>query len=74
MSTFAPETMPSIEFAGLALAIVTVGSNLGLLTGPPILGSILSMGNWKAGSTFLVIAMGVGIVASWFVARRLRAT
>ena len=72
--TFAPETMPSIEFAGLSMAIATVGSNLGLLTGPPTLGSILSTGNWTAGSTFLMIVMGVGTIASWVVARRLRAT
>jgi MFS family permease len=72
--TFAPETMPSIEFAGLALAIATVGSSLGSLIGPPVLGFILSTGNWTVGSTFLVMAMGVGTIASWFVSRRLRAT
>jgi MFS family permease len=72
--TFAPETMPNIEFAGLALAIANVGSSLGSLIGPPVLGFILSTGNWTAGSTLLVMAMGVGTVASWFVSRRLRAT
>ena len=69
--TFAPETMPGIGFAGLALAIVTMGSSTGSLAGPPVLGAILSTGNWTLGSTCLVIASGVGTLASWLATRRL---
>lgn len=72
--TLAPETMPSLEFGSLALAILIVGSNLGSLTGPPVLGSILSTGNWTAGSTCLLMVMGVGTIISWYVSRRLKTT
>jgi MFS family permease len=71
--TFAPETMPRLEFAGLAMAITTIGSNAGSLTGPPVLGSIFHMGTWTAGSTCLALVVGVGTIASGFLARRLKA-
>jgi len=43
--TLAPETVPNVAYAGLALAIVIVGANLGAVTGPPALGAILSSGD-----------------------------
>ena len=72
--TLVPETMPSVEYAGLALAIVMVGSNLGLLGGPPALASILKTGNWTAGSTALVIMIGIGAIISWIVSERAKAS
>ena len=72
--TLAPETMPSVKYAGLALAIVMVGSNLGALGGPPALASILKTGNWTAGSTGLVIVMGIGTIISWVVSERAKAS
>jgi len=71
--TLSPQTMPRIQLASLALAIVRVGSSALALMGPPILGAVLSHGNWSAGSICLVIVMGVGAITSWVVARRLRA-
>jgi len=71
--TLAPETMPSVQFASLALAIVMVGSNVGSVTGPPALGAILSSGSWSAGSACLVVVMGIGAGISWYVAKKLRA-
>jgi MFS family permease len=68
--TLAPETMPSVEYAGLALAIVMIGSNLGSLAGPPALGAILSHDQWTAGSTFFVIVMSLGTIAALLVGRR----
>jgi predicted MFS family arabinose efflux permease len=70
--TLAPETMPRVEFAGLALAILNMGSNLGSLTGPPILGAIFSTGQWTDGSTFLAMIIAVGTLAAWFMAQRRR--
>jgi MFS family permease len=70
--TLAPETVPNVAYAGLALAIVIVGSNLGALSGPPALGAILSSGDWAAGSIWLVLMMGVGTIISWIVSRRLK--
>ncbi len=69
--TLAPETMPSPEFAGLAVAIVMGSSTLGSLGGPPILGAVLSTGSWVAGSVCFVVAMGLGTVIAWYVSARL---
>jgi MFS family permease len=71
--TLAPETVPSVEYAGLAQAIVMVGANLGALAGPPALASILDNGNWTAGSAGLVVVMGIGTTIAWYVARRAKA-
>ena len=62
--TLAPETMPDPRFAGLALGIVSVGQNLGLFFGPPILGSSIAGGNWSAGIIPLLISLAIGVVAS----------
>jgi len=71
--TLSPDTMPRIEYASLALAIVMVGSNVGAVAGPPVLGAVLSTGRWSAGSITLVIVMAMGTIISWYVAKRLRA-
>jgi sugar phosphate permease len=70
--TLAPETMPRIELAALALGIVRMGSSAVSIVGPPALGAVLGAGNWSGGSACLVIVMGVGTIVSWTVAKRLR--
>jgi MFS family permease len=62
--TLAPETMPDPRWAGLALGIVSVGQNLGMFFGPPIVGNVIAGGNWAAGVIPLVIAAAIGVVAS----------
>ncbi len=62
--TLAPETMPDLKFAGLALGLVSVGQNLGLFFGPPIVGSAIADGNWAAGVAPLLISLAVGVVAA----------
>lgn len=68
--TLAPETIDLPELAALGVAIASVGSSAGTLIGPPALGAILSGGNWAAGSTFLVLVMGVGSTAAFLAWRR----
>jgi len=73
--TLAPEKVPSIEFAGLGLAIVLACGNVGSLTGPPVLAGVLNGGSWTAGSILLVLMMGVGLLltlAVWWLCRRER--
>ena len=70
--TLAPEKVPSIEFAGMGLAITITCGNLGSLTGPPILAAALEGGNWPAGSVLIVLAMAAGTLATlavWWLAR-----
>jgi nitrate/nitrite transporter NarK len=62
--TLAPETMSDPRWAGLALGIVSVGQNLGMFFGPPIVGNLIASGNWAAGVTPLLIAAAIGVVAS----------
>jgi sugar phosphate permease len=71
--TLAPETTRILRFASLGLAVTIVGGNAGALTGPPILGSVLSGGGWSSGSMVLVAAMGGGLVASLLAWSRMRA-
>ena len=67
--TLAPETLPGPR-AGLALGLVMVGQNLGLLFGPPLVGALVSGGNWAAGTVPLVAAMGLGVAAAlWYATR-----
>ena len=62
--TLAPETMPDPRFAGLALGIVSVGQNLGMFFGPPMVGSAIASGNWSAGIMPLVVALVIGLAAA----------
>jgi nitrate/nitrite transporter NarK len=71
--TLAPETIPDPRWAGLALGIVSVGQNMGMFFGPPIVGSLIAGGNWAAGVVPLVIAVAIGVVASvWLSGRQAR--
>ncbi|HTP11537.1 MAG TPA: MFS transporter [Anaerolineae bacterium] len=71
--TLAPETMPDLRFAGLALGIVSVGQNLGMFLGPPIVGSAIAAGNWSAGILPLVAALVIGVAAAvWLNVRQTR--
>jgi MFS family permease len=69
--TLAPETAIRPELAGFALATVNVVSSLGVLTGPPLLGLIISRAGWAWGSLCLVIMMGLGTIASLLFSKRM---
>ncbi|MBI5564668.1 MAG: MFS transporter [Chloroflexi bacterium] len=62
--TLAPETMPDPRFAGLALGVVSVGQNLGLSFGPPVVGALIANGNWAAGIGPVAVASAIGVAAS----------
>jgi sugar phosphate permease len=68
--TLAPETMGRAEYAGLSMAVILVGSSVGVLLGPPLMGSALSGGRWALGSVYLVAVTAVGFVATLVAARR----
>ena len=71
--TLAPETMPDPRWAGLALGIVSVGQNLGMFFGPPIVGAAIAGGNWAAGSMPLVASLVIGVAAAvWLSIRQTR--
>lgn len=68
--TIAPETMTSPELAGVAMGVMNVGTNMGALLGPPIVGGIINTsGNWAYGSIPLTIAMIVCVLAAFVFVR-----
>ncbi|MEG1826199.1 MAG: MFS transporter [Gordonibacter sp.] len=47
--TMAAQTVKKPELAGVALGVVSIGFNLGVLLGPPIIGGIVETFGWHAG-------------------------
>ena len=43
---------------------MSVGQNLGMFFGPPIVGGLIANGSWSAGVAPLVVSSAVGVVGS----------
>ena len=69
--TLAPETAKQPEVIGLAVAAITVVSNVGLFLGPPAIGAVVAGGQWAAGSGVLVLVTGMGLAAALLAWRAL---
>lgn len=70
--TITPQTVKKPELAGVALGVVSVGFNLGILLGPPIIGAVVEALGWAAGAWVIlgvcVAAMVVfGFVKTYYV-------
>lgn len=48
--TMAAQTVKRPELAGVALGVVSIGFNLGILLGPPIVGAVVESMGWSAGA------------------------
>ncbi len=48
--TITPQTVKKPELAGVALGVVSLGFNLGVLLGPPIIGAVVEAFGWSAGA------------------------
>jgi len=68
--TLAPETAPRPELTGMALGIVNIGQNLGMLIGPPLIAGAAAGGNWVNGTFPVIAASVVAIVAALFMRMR----
>ncbi|MGB4044333.1 MAG: hypothetical protein WBK18_10650, partial [Thermacetogeniaceae bacterium] len=66
----APETAPRPELAGMALGVVSIGQNLGMLMGPPLVASAAAGGNWINGTYPVIAASVVAIVAALLMRMR----
>lgn len=66
--TIAPETVPRPELAGMALGVVSIGQNFGMLIGPPLIANAAAGGNWAYG-TYPVIAASVIAIAAALLMR-----
>jgi predicted MFS family arabinose efflux permease len=63
----APEIMGKPELAGLGMAVVTLGQNLGMFVGPIIFGAVAESSGWVAAGIWMIPAIAVGLIAGWLV-------
>ncbi len=50
--------------------MLSVGQNLGMFVGPPVVGAVIAGGNWEPGVIPLVVAIAIGVVASLLLHKR----
>jgi MFS family permease len=65
--TAAPEVMRNPQWAGLGLAVVLVGQNLGLLVGPILFGQLIHSMGWVTAGYMMIPVCLVGFVCGWMV-------
>ena len=46
----AAQTVKKPELAGVALGVVSIGFNVGILLGPPIIGAVVEAAGWHVGA------------------------
>lgn len=67
--TFAtvPEVMPRPSLAGIGMAVLAVGQNLGMFLGPLVFGKMLETMSWVTAGYLLIPVCLVGIGAAWLI-------
>lgn len=63
----APEVMRKPQWAGLGLAVILIGQNLGQLIGPVWFGQLVNSLGWAAAGNLLIAVCLVGFVSAWMV-------
>lgn len=63
----APEVMRKPQWAGLGLAVILIGQNLGQLIGPVLLGELIGRVGWIAAGYALIPVCLLGLVSAWLV-------
>lgn len=63
----APEVMGHPRLAGMGLAVVSLGMNLGMVVGPIFLGMFVETIGWAVAGYWLVPVCLLGFVAGWLV-------
>lgn len=63
----ATEVMGKPEWAGLGLAVVLIGQNLGQLLGPILFGEIVKSSGWAMAGYLMIPFCLVGFVSGWMV-------
>jgi nitrate/nitrite transporter NarK len=66
----APEVMRRPQWAGLGLAVVLIGQNLGQLVGPVLFGRLVDGLGWVSAGNLLIGVCLVGFVSAWLVKMR----
>jgi len=63
----APEVMKDTRLAGLGLAVVMFGQNLGMFVGPVFFGRMVESQGWVSAGALLIPFCLLGFVAAWLV-------
>jgi MFS family permease len=63
----AAEVMRKPEWAGLGLAVVLVGQNLGQLLGPLLFGEIVKSSGWATAGYLMIPFCLLGFISGWMV-------
>jgi len=68
-ATFAavPEVMGKAQLAGIGMAILMAGQNLGMFVGPAVFGGLIESIGWITAGYILIPVCVVGVIAGWFV-------
>ncbi len=68
-ATFAatPEIMKSPALAGIGMAVIAVGQNLGQVLGGVVFGALVDSSGWIAAGIWMVPVLLLGLVAGWLV-------
>jgi MFS family permease len=66
----APEVMGNPRLAGIGLAVVALGQNLGMVIGPILFGMLVETMDWAAAGYCLIPVCILGFVAGWMVKMR----
>ena len=68
-ATFAavPEVISKPQLAGIGMAVIMVGQNLGMFIGPAVFGGLVEATNWAVAGYMLIPVCIVGVIAGWFV-------
>lgn len=64
--TMAAQTVKKPELAGVALGVVSIGFNVGVLLGPPIVGAIVEAAGWHAGAIAICAACVLSAIVLLF--------
>jgi predicted MFS family arabinose efflux permease len=63
----APQVMGNPQLAGIGLAVVSVGQNLGMVIGPILFGRLVESLGWAAAGYWLIPVCLLGFIAGWMV-------
>ncbi len=63
----APEIMKKMEWAGIGLAVVLIGQNVGQLLGPIFFGEMVQRSGWVMAGYLLIPFCLIGFISAWMV-------
>lgn len=61
-----PEVMVSPKLAGVGMAVLVLGQNLGMVVGPWMFAQIVTHATWSFAGYMLIPVCAVGVIAVWF--------